>query len=269
MARKLTHEEYLQKLQDKDIKVVPLEEYKGRNIKILHKCVCNNSWESTPGNILRNRLCGCGLTIWDYKSLKKEALKYTSKSEFRKNNNSAYRIAVKLKIQDEICIYDNGNILWTDALLQEEALKYTTKSEFRTINVNAHHAAQRKGVLNKICKHMKPSPRGKRETYIGRNTILYYIKINNIYKIGIAIHERYSKPEDTILKYRYPREAKKYNIEIIDYKIYKEGEYAYDNEQEILEMYKENKYIGEKFTYGGESEMYTRDIYQELVRYFK
>ena len=44
MSKYTTNEEYLQKLQDKSIKVIPLENYTSVNVKILHKCTCGNEW---------------------------------------------------------------------------------------------------------------------------------------------------------------------------------------------------------------------------------
>ena len=61
MGRKLTNEEFLQKLQKlgRD-DLVPLEEYAGTNIKILFKCTnlkCQHEWKAKPGTILEG--CGC------------------------------------------------------------------------------------------------------------------------------------------------------------------------------------------------------------------
>lgn len=62
MGRKLTNEEFLQKLRDlgRD-DLIPLEEYKGSNIKIKWRCTnpdCNHEWESKPNTIITNG-CGC------------------------------------------------------------------------------------------------------------------------------------------------------------------------------------------------------------------
>lgn len=62
MGRKLTNEEFLQKLKDlgRD-DLIPLEEYKGRKIKIKWRCTnpeCNHEWEAKPDIIITNG-CGC------------------------------------------------------------------------------------------------------------------------------------------------------------------------------------------------------------------
>lgn len=59
IGKKLTHADYLQKLQGKNIKVIPLEKYKGSKFKILHKCECGNEWRIEPRMVLRNVKCGC------------------------------------------------------------------------------------------------------------------------------------------------------------------------------------------------------------------
>lgn len=60
-----THEEFLQLLKDKNIDVVPLEEYVDNTTKILFKCSCGDIWETTPERVLLGNHCKkCG-----YKSL--------------------------------------------------------------------------------------------------------------------------------------------------------------------------------------------------------
>ena len=57
MGKTLTNEEFLKKLEDKNIKYVPLEEYGGQYVKIKWQC-CNNSshiFEVAPRTILSNK----------------------------------------------------------------------------------------------------------------------------------------------------------------------------------------------------------------------
>jgi len=55
---KIKEYNYLEKLKDKNIKIKPLEEYKGSRIKILHKCTCGNEWMTTPNSIFQGNKCG-------------------------------------------------------------------------------------------------------------------------------------------------------------------------------------------------------------------
>ena len=104
---------------------------------------------------------------------------------------------------------------------------------------------------------------------------LYYIKINDVYKIGIAIHEKYKSVEDTIIKYRYTKSLlkKENTLKIIDYTLFNDGVQAWDLEKEILKQNKKEKYIGKNFitpkgNSGGESECFIRDIYKNIKYYF-
>lgn len=56
-----SNEQFLQELQDKNIDVVPLEEYKGDATSILFKCSCGENWITTPRRVLMGNHCKkCG-----------------------------------------------------------------------------------------------------------------------------------------------------------------------------------------------------------------
>lgn len=58
---KLTNDEFLQRLKDKHIDVIPLEEYRYFNTKIKFLCSCGNEWETTPARVLLGNHCKkCG-----------------------------------------------------------------------------------------------------------------------------------------------------------------------------------------------------------------
>jgi predicted GIY-YIG superfamily endonuclease len=112
-----------------------------------------NGW-----NIL-NKNGGGGLGghyfIWDLEIIYTEALKYTTKVDFRKNNPNAYHAAVRLKIVDDVCkhmikLYPN----WTDEQLYFEAKKYKTRGEFQINSIKAYNASRRRGILEDVCSHM-------------------------------------------------------------------------------------------------------------------
>ena len=53
-----SHKLYLQELQNKQLTIQPLEEYKGADKKILHQClVCEHIWKVRPANLLSGRGC--------------------------------------------------------------------------------------------------------------------------------------------------------------------------------------------------------------------
>lgn len=58
VKNKRQHEEYLDKLKEKSAPVDIIEEYKGANVKVLHRCKkCGYEWKATPGNILYGNMC--------------------------------------------------------------------------------------------------------------------------------------------------------------------------------------------------------------------
>lgn len=57
-SKKKTNEEYIKELRLKNSNIIPLDEYKGTDIKILHKClVCFNEWCVKPAKLLRGTQC--------------------------------------------------------------------------------------------------------------------------------------------------------------------------------------------------------------------
>ena len=56
-----TNAEFLQELKDKNIDVLPLEDYNGGDVKILFKCSCGENWYTTPNRVLLGNHCKkCG-----------------------------------------------------------------------------------------------------------------------------------------------------------------------------------------------------------------
>lgn len=56
---KMTNDEYMEKLKDKNPTIISLEEFKGMEKKILHKCmVCNYEWKVIPASLV-NAQRGC------------------------------------------------------------------------------------------------------------------------------------------------------------------------------------------------------------------
>jgi hypothetical protein len=240
---KNTHEEYIKKLKIKGIKTIPIEKYLGAKIKIKHKCVCGNIRNISPEQLNRTG-DKCKNCMNDNKLLTKNYI----------NNLKRKGITIKLMGEykglhtktEHLC--DCGNIWKVEP---SSILHKNTK-----------------------CGCIKKSNKIKidRKFYKDKPTVLYYIKLNNIYKIGITL---FNKSIEQSINRRYSKSHKdsKVKLEIIDYKLYKDGEIAYLNEQEIIEMYKEEKYVGENFIKtdkksGGESECFVKDIYDDIKYYF-
>jgi predicted GIY-YIG superfamily endonuclease len=96
---------------------------------------------------------------WNKDACKFEALKYSSRADFRKKSGSAYGSAHRNKWLDDICIHmhrpANSRIIWNEKTCKAEALKYTTKKEFVMKSSGAYNVAKKSGIFNEICSHMK------------------------------------------------------------------------------------------------------------------
>jgi len=100
------------------------------------------------------------------------------------------------------------------------------------------------------------------ETYRGKPTILYYVKVDDLFKIGVCVINKGYKDIDTnILKGRYSKDIHKYNIEILRTKIFQDGSEAYILEQRILEEFSMYRYLGVDMKgFGGYTELFYKDI---------
>jgi len=106
------------------------------------------------------------------------------------------------------------------------------------------------------------------ETYKGRPTILYYIKINDLWKIGVClVDNRFKTMESNILKGRFRGHAKhNLSISIINYEVFEDGIDAYLLEQRILCEFDSMRYFyknNDMNWFGGYTELFCQDIQNE------
>ncbi len=93
---------------------------------------------------------------WTKKKIKKEALKYNNRGEFKYHNPSAYNSACKNGWLNEICSHMLLiNNKWTLEKCKKEALKYNTIKIWRKNGNKSYDAAYRNDWLDICCKHMK------------------------------------------------------------------------------------------------------------------
>lgn len=93
---------------------------------------------------------------WSYEMIRVEALKYSTRMEFRDAQPTAYAVAVAKRWLSKVCEHmpDQSN-KWTFERLFTEALKYSSFPEFIRGNRAAYIAAgRREGCLDKITSHM-------------------------------------------------------------------------------------------------------------------
>jgi hypothetical protein len=92
--------------------------------------------------------------VWTKEKCHEKALKYKTRTDFKKKCNSVYEIARKNKWLDNICSHISKIRYWTKEKCHKEALKYTNKSEFRKYSLKAYSAAFIYKWLDEICSHM-------------------------------------------------------------------------------------------------------------------
>lgn len=106
-------------------------------------------------NIAKGGGLGARSIKWTNEVIKKEALKYNTRSDFEKHNKTAYNAAHSRGIFDDVCSHMTIKLIkWTEEMLKEEALKYNNRSDFQSGNSGAYKSAIRKGILNDVCSHM-------------------------------------------------------------------------------------------------------------------
>ena len=94
---------------------------------------------------------------WDFESLRLEALKYQHRVDFQKKSSSAYVIAIKLGILDQICQHMRPlHKTYTIEELFETSKKYRYPSEWQSNDPNSYAAAQRSGQYKQMIAHMTP-----------------------------------------------------------------------------------------------------------------
>lgn len=222
-----THEKYLEKLNKKKIKVMPLEKIEKFSDKVKHKCECGNIWKISPTAVIRGRRCGC--------------------LRFKPRKNHEYYI----------------NELNKRNILMQPLEKYqgsTVKILHKCTCGNKWLCTPNNIFAGNTCGCTKDEVNLLRHK--NKKTILYYLKINNLYKIGITLYR--NNIENSIYK-RFITDIKNKNIkvEIIKIKIFEDGSLAYIEEQKILNKYKDFRYIGEDMKwFSGHTELFNEDIYK-------
>lgn len=90
--------------------------------------------------------------------------------------------------------------------------------------------------------------------YEGKETILYFVRINSLYKIGLT--------RKSVAARFYKELQSGYDIEVIFTMTYSNGAEAFREEQRILKEYSEYRYKEEKMLIsGGDSELFTISIF--------
>ena len=97
---------------------------------------------------------------WDIlENVRVEALKYKTRSEFKKRTPGAYKSAYRNGWLDMVCshmVLEKGDPGYWNIFenVREEALKYKTRNEFKKGSPGAYNSACKNGWLDIVCSHM-------------------------------------------------------------------------------------------------------------------
>lgn len=159
-------------------------------------------------NIMENRKPN---GYWNYERCKKEALKYNSRNELKKECDRAYRVIIKNKWQDSLFSHMKKLNYWEYESCKEEALKYETKNELRYNKVSVYNMIY-KNKWYELFNHMisKVKPRG---------------------------YWTYEKCKKEALKYKTKNELRKNNSSV----------YTYIHKNKWYELFEHMEIIGNKY----------------------
>jgi hypothetical protein len=128
---------------------------------------------------------------WTMENLQAEALKYENKVDFRKKSNSAFLIASRTKVLDQICTHMTAGKLpnghWQiKENCAAEALKYANRRAFSLANSSAYHGADANGWLDEICAHMEFNPSSDGDAVYLWRAVGQVFNGLSVYKFGVT-----------------------------------------------------------------------------------
>jgi hypothetical protein len=86
---------------------------------------------------------------WTEDTVRKEAKKYNSKTEFQIGSRGAYTASIRLGIINDLG-FVNKYKSWDEESIRQEAKKYNTRTEFAKGNISAYTASIRLGIINDL-----------------------------------------------------------------------------------------------------------------------
>jgi len=91
---------------------------------------------------------------WNIETCTNEALKYSTRTEFKNGSPGAWDAATNNNWLDDICTHMPIRPSWSKDKCQEEALKYKYRTEFKKESPGAYAASLKNNWIDDICKHM-------------------------------------------------------------------------------------------------------------------
>ncbi len=124
---------------------------------------------------------------WNITNVTLEATKFSTRSEFAKRSQGAFKASKRLGIYNVVCKHmTKYPSKYTLQDLKKEALKYNYRIDFQRLGYPLYRSAMRQGLLDEVCIHMESHPRRSSD-----NDSVYIWEVvdenhPNTYKIGIT-----------------------------------------------------------------------------------
>ncbi len=234
---------------------IPLEKWVGGKTPIKHKCLCCGDVQTflpiTPLSSIKK----CKGAISDKESktwMGEDVKKLTQKQLNKSRKKKSARYIKKGKHDFDSFLKENTTVtrvskykgMMGKCKFLCSVCNKTHKRRCGDLKDRVLPSTNSKGC--KLCNFMNNDP----QAHYPVPTMLYYIKVGSLYKIGITIYD---------VETRYKDE--KVDYEIIKTWSYKTGKKAYKKEQKILRKYRKYRYYGEKiFKKSGNTEVFTHDV---------
>ena len=175
--------------------------------------------------------------IWTIEKSQKEALKYNTKVEFKKNSNRAYIVLCKAKLLNESCqhmYHPKPKLKWTKEKCIEVAKQCKSKSEFNTRFCGAYKSSKKNGWFNELLQYFQPiGSKYKRCIYsalFADNSV--YIGLT--YNLKKRIKQHLNNRDSAVFKHIEKTNIIPEFIQLTDYIDYKE---ASQKEGDVLEEF--------------------------------
>lgn len=271
-----THEDYLKELFEKEIDFEPLETYINADTKILHQCIEGHEWSVKPYNILSGSgcpRCSRRKTHEEYvKALLEKEINFEPLEPYvnmytsilhRCSEGHEWSVRPSHILQKggcPECYYKRRTKAHEEYLeeLFEKEINFEPVETYINANTKILHQCveghQWSAYPNLILRGSGCPECAKRGFNPQKSAILYYLRVDDYYKVGIT--------NNTVEK-RYELKKDREKITVLFEKYYERGQDARDQEQAILKEFADYRiHVPELLKSGGNTELFTEDVLQ-------
>lgn len=196
------------------------------------------------------------VTQWSVEQVIEAARRFSTRTEFMRKAQAAYRRARVLGVLGEACAHmEARHVDWQSDMgkIADAARVFASRRAFEVGNRRAYYAAVRSGRMDEICAHMDSAQGGFDPS---KPAVLYYLRIaaplGDLFKIGVTNHsteQRFRHADDRAM------------LAVLDTREFPSGREARRLELEILTVHAAWRYIGHPVLKGGgNSELFIADV---------